>query len=142
MRENISRNIVLCILAVGFLLLNAPHAFSSPPACFRHDPGKFQLADSVVEGAVVKSRRWTQGQTVNLVAKYRLESVFKGNLEIGAVLIVDPHLPSQTHPQSCAGVPRNSKLLSQRGELIDWGEREGWFRRHAGRKKSPLDSFS
>jgi hypothetical protein len=64
----------------GLVLMGYSSAGASPPACHRNDISMYIHSDAVVEAVVKKSRRWSQGETVHLVAQYKVMDVFKGHV--------------------------------------------------------------
>jgi hypothetical protein len=98
-------------LAASFIVLlfgisSTSIALASPPACARNHPGLFMLADAVIEASVIKSRRWKEGiSTLHLVAKYRVNDVFKGDVKRGSVVIATFTCLDKPIPEWAIGYP-------------------------------------
>ena len=81
-------------------------ALASPPACVKNLPGLFMVADTVIEASVIKSRRWKEGfSTLHLVAKYRVNDVFKGDVKKGSVVIATFTCLDKPIPERVIGYP-------------------------------------
>jgi hypothetical protein len=79
---------------------------ASPPACDRSEAALFAAADAVVEAAMASSRRWNSSPTtMHLVAKYRIQEVFKGALKAGDVVIATDTCLDIEIPEEVLGYP-------------------------------------
>lgn len=106
-KMNIKTNLYIYIAVILLQgVLRETYSLASPPACHRSDAGKFLLADAVAEAKVIKSKRWSEGHsTLHLVAKYRVEGVFKGDVEKNSVLIVTHTCLDKPIPERVMGYP-------------------------------------
>ena len=95
------------LLFAGMILgcIEAPVIFASPPATWMNDVSMFISADAVVETKVIKSRKWSKGDTVYLVAKYRVLDVFKGDIRKDDIVIVTDRCVDQPIPKEVLGYP-------------------------------------
>ena len=108
----IRRAIVEPRAAFGYLvvavaaLASAGEVIASPPACTLSDAAMYQTADAVMAAEITSSRRWASGPTtLHLVAKYRVQEVFKGEPRPGEVVIVTDTCIDRPVPEEMLGYP-------------------------------------
>ena len=103
MRIRQSLNSIL-LLVLTFMVQTA--TIASQAACQMSEAGLFFESDVVVTAQVTSSKKWREGQlTVHLVAKYRVEQVFKGELNPGEILIVTNSCLDTEVPEEVLGYP-------------------------------------
>lgn len=88
-----------------WIIISFSSASASPPACHRNDASMYINSDAVVEAFVTKSRRWSEGRTLHLVAKYKIMDVFKGDVNKDDILIVTDTCLDEGVPREMAGYP-------------------------------------
>lgn len=93
------------LFPVVFSICCLVNAYASPPACHRNDISMYIHSDAVVEAVVQKSRRWSQGETLHLVAKYKIIDVFKGDVYKDEILIVTNTCLDMPVPKEMLGYP-------------------------------------
>ncbi len=94
------------ITSLVLLFMFQVSSIASQAACRMSDAGLFSRSDLVVTAHVTSSKRWREGpSTVHLVAKYRIEQVFKGELNPGEILIVTNSCLDTEVPEEVLGYP-------------------------------------
>lgn len=95
----------ISIAALLLFVVYPAIVFASPAACFRNEVSMFLVSDAVVEAKVTSSRRWSQGRAHNLVAKYKIIQVYKGDLHKNDIMIVTDSCLEARKSRELAGYP-------------------------------------
>jgi len=98
-------NKAILFVVIIWVLGGFSSADASPPACHRGEASMYIHSDVVVEAVVIQSRRWSQGTTLHLVAKYKIKEVFKGDVHKDEILIVTDTCHDEPVPRGLLGYP-------------------------------------